>query len=37
MAAADGKKAGWEFVFFCLFLMNSGTLAEGSDKWFSLG
>lgn len=35
MAAAEGKKAGWEFGVF--FLMNSGTLAESSDKWFSLG
>lgn len=38
MAAAEGKKAGWEFGGgFCIFLMNSGTLAESSDKWFSLG
>lgn len=29
------KRPGGSLGFF--FLMNSGTLAESSDKWFSLG
>lgn len=31
------KRPGGSLGFFVFFLMNSGTLAESSDKWFSLG